>query len=272
MINRECYVFRIDALNGRQFGFTSLDIPLTIDGLVYEPIGGAESTATTQVTGLEIDNVRLELLLEDDLKLTPRYVYSGALTNARVKVGLVDFTALPDNLDGDAVIFEGSIATADVDDLSINLEVLNTTQKLNKSYEVAINSTCRFEFGGERCKYNLGLSEYTHNVNVTTVTKIPSGYNLALGNTPLLSNHVGGTLTFLSGGNQNLKYRIADIAQSTLSITDEVAEDIQIGDLVKVEPGCNKDEGSCRFYDNYENYGGGRQGGNHFRSISSIRI
>ena len=57
-IRFECYCLKLETKNGKVFGFVSLDIPVTIEGLEYSPIGGVDSTASNQPSRLEIDNIQ----------------------------------------------------------------------------------------------------------------------------------------------------------------------------------------------------------------------
>jgi uncharacterized phage protein (TIGR02218 family) len=267
----ECFCFLITALNGVKFGFTSLDRTLEINNVFYEPLGGVESTATNQSAGLSVDNIRLELLLDRTILLTPRYIAGGALANAEATVAIVDFTALPATLEAAHVIFNGYVSETSLTNTTINIELLARTTNLNKNIEENLGATCRFELGDNRCQANLVGQGYQVVRSVASVTILPDGYNIVMAaHTFATSYWVGGSAKFVTGLNAGMQYRIAQASGSTFKIESETPEVINVGDTIELKAGCSKDRAACAFYNNSLRYGGGLIGGNHFRSLADL--
>ena len=274
-IRFECYCLKLETKNGKVFGFVSLDIPVTIEGLEYSPIGGVDSTASNQTSGLEIDNIQLELLIDDNNPITPRYIRSQALSGAKATLAIVDFTLLPATLTDGHVVFTGDVAETKLTNTTITLEILAATQTLNKDININVAATCRFELGDNRCQYDLIAGGRQVDTTILAIEVIEGlGYNFTVGAGVSFDEHwINGKATFLDGDNVGLPLQIVSVdgANPIFRIEQELPENPVIGDSVRLQAGCRKDIETCEvIYNNRLRFGGGIVGGNNFASIHSL--
>ena len=91
------YFWLITRVDGVKLGFTSADIDITIEGITYQSFNGITPTATTESTGLTVNNVELSSFFDDE-GITEKDVLAGVYDSARVLVFLCDYTNPPSSL------------------------------------------------------------------------------------------------------------------------------------------------------------------------------
>ena len=66
------------------FGFTSSDVPFTLDGVTYTPANGVSGSAMVSKNDASVDNMEVQVL-ENDL-ITEEDLRAGKWSNAQIKV------------------------------------------------------------------------------------------------------------------------------------------------------------------------------------------
>ncbi|MGK7895418.1 MAG: DUF2163 domain-containing protein [Xenococcus sp. (in: cyanobacteria)] len=88
----------IERVDGVKLGFTSFDLPLTIDGIVYEPtIGFAPSADSSEVGFKQSDSQSLKGILSSE-RISDSDLLAGVYQYAQIRCFHVDVTNLPDSL------------------------------------------------------------------------------------------------------------------------------------------------------------------------------
>jgi uncharacterized phage protein (TIGR02218 family) len=167
---------------GAPEGYTSLDISLEVDGLVYDSTVNVLPSSIPTNLGLEIDSVDATLIFPEAAQLqrerVEAHIYDGALAH---------LFALPweaflagETSDGDIVpLLAGRLGRADVTDDDANFEILSWASLLNTGVGRTTGESCDCaRFGCGRCtgEDGQGIDITQHGRTVTgTVVAAPDG-------------------------------------------------------------------------------------------------
>lgn len=137
------YVQRRD---GFRLGFTSGDVPFTLDGLRYNPSNAFSGMAVTSKSNLSVDNTSAVALISEDI--TRWDLQAGLWDNAVVRMFWVD----PINPRGTVPIRGGHIGEIKIRNGDFEAELRSPFQKLQQPFGDFYTLECSATLGDFRCK------------------------------------------------------------------------------------------------------------------------
>jgi uncharacterized phage protein (TIGR02218 family) len=221
-------------LDGTIHALTSFNRDLIVDGQTYTALGGATATALESSSGLSVDNIEVQTLIE-----------STGLTESDIIAGLMDFaTYITFDVDYEAVLLAAfNIRAGTVGEYShSNPEAIFQLRSLAQSLQQTIGELgmkkCAADLGDAKCKIVLASHTVTGTVSAVTdrrtftVTVAPAAH--------------GGLFTFTGGNNNGLSMEVRVIAGLVINLTLPLPFDVTIGDAYSVYRGCDKLFSTCK--------------------------
>lgn len=254
-------LYTITTALGDVYRFTSYDYDLLVAGHHYDS-GGIIITRsdTRQALGVQVDNLRVDILANMDTQLASvpflQLLHNGGLDGARFRLQRIFMDAMTptDTSAGTIILFDGRVSeindlTRTGASLSIahDLELLNVQLPRNLYQPGCLNTL--FDGG---CK--LLASSYAVNATVETGTVLnriqctvaqPQGY------------FSQGVVEFISGDNTGVKRTIKRHESGALILTLPLRVVPDIGDQIRIYPGCDKRMETCTVrFNNLNNFRG----------------
>jgi uncharacterized phage protein (TIGR02218 family) len=250
-----CRCWRITRADGRVFGFTDHDRPITFEGTPFRPETGLDATALQTSTGLSVDNTQAMGALTDDA-ITEDDIRAGRFDSARVDQWLVDWRAPARRVH----LFCGSIGEIRRTEGAFEVELRGLTEALNVPVGRTIARTCDRVVGDAKCGVALGSPAFSYVTEATgpakgaTVTGLSDG-GFAEG------WFTDGVLRWLDGRNEGLTAVVrADRAHQggrVLGLVDRPPLPVTAGDRFLLTAGCDKTAATCRKkFANFPNFRG----------------
>lgn len=159
-----CMCWKIVRTDGVQFGFTTHDQDLTIDGLFYDSAHGYTSSAITTNSDLSVDNSDVEGILESDL-ITDEDLRNGLFNFASIYVFMVNWSDLTQGVLKLRRGWFGEVTVGQNGKFTTELRGLN--QALSHNYVEVFTPECRADFCDARCKLN--LADFERNATILSV-------------------------------------------------------------------------------------------------------
>lgn len=145
---------RLERSDGNVYGFTTHDVPLTIDGVRYEPAASFNPTDIASANNLDTDNLTVEgaissaTLTEDELR-------AGYWDYARFRIFQVNWSDLTM---GDKKDRAGRLGNVSVHRQTFVAELLGLMEAYAISIGELTSPMCRASLGDARCKFDLAGS------------------------------------------------------------------------------------------------------------------
>lgn len=233
-----CTCWQLSRADGIAFLVTDHDQPVSLDGFLYSPAGGFNSTAIHRDSSMKNRNREFSGVLEIE-----------AITNADLKAGLyrdqqvIEFLVDWEHPERGAIYqnvywIENTTYTGE----TWNISLLGMTGWLRREVGDRYDRICRFSVGDDMCGVDVvGLSQNG------TVASIVSG-KLAFTATGLTQPDgyfTDGLLTWTSGLNSSLPFEVQTWASSTITSWLQTPYPIQVGDTFNVQPGCDRLVNTC---------------------------
>lgn len=158
---------KVTRSDGEDFGWNSTNVPLTVDGLVYEP--GLEITNLAMAAGLGVNNLEITVLPDDDGGTVTRAdLLTGVWDNARFDMFEANYRSLADGVN---TLLRGVSGEVTVNRGSFIVEMRGLSQFLNQPIGIVMSKTCRARLGDAACTVDLdGSSGFTVTGSITAVT------------------------------------------------------------------------------------------------------
>ncbi len=145
----------LERRDGYTLGFTSGDVPFTIDGVLYEPTNAFSGMAASSRSNLSVDNMSAVVLTSD--RITEWDLQAGLYDNAYVRMFWVDphhpeYGTLPlqGGRLGEVVIRQGTF----------EVELRSPLQMLQQPFGEFYTLECSADLGDSRCKVWLDAEEW----------------------------------------------------------------------------------------------------------------
>lgn len=159
-----CLCWRIVRTDGIEYGFTSHDDDLMIDGLLYESTNGFVSSALRSGSDLSVDNSDMVGAIQSD-RFTAEELRAGAFNFASVYAFLVNWQAPDDGILKLRRGWFGEVTTTQ--NGQFKTELRGMTQALGFNYIEVYTPECRTDFCSKRC--GLLLSDFEYDATVSEV-------------------------------------------------------------------------------------------------------
>lgn len=249
-----CVLIRIDPVRGNypSYGITSLDRPVTYQGLEYSAAIGAQPTAMQGNSDLSVDNGEADSLMpEFDVPISEADIRAGAYDFARFTAYLVNYQ----NLSAGAIVLrQGTLGrvTIDASGLSFVNEMRGLSAELKQSLCQKDSLTCRATFGSQpegdssgapTEKFPCGVDAEALLVNGTvTAVGLENTLTFTIGGFAMAADALNPGIVFWQTGlNAGLSHEIdTNTAGGIITLAHETDWPIQIGDTLRYRVDCNK--------------------------------
>lgn len=242
-------LYTITTVQNDVYHYTNYDFDLIVGGQVYKSDGPIISREGISLSlGIEVDSLSINIDVTDEQKWNDINIvqafHNGQLDGARFKLERIfmDMTTPTDTSAGAIKLFEGRIIEPELDRNSISASVASDLDELNVQMPRNLyQPSCSNTLFDSAC----GLDRSAHVVSATieagsTATRIlcdlsqPQGW------------FTQGVIEFMDGGNAGLKRTIRLHETDVLLLTLPLLEAPQVGQRIKVYPGCDKRLETCR--------------------------
>jgi len=223
--------------DGFELYFTDHDQDIAVAGKIYKSSSGVVPSAVTSQTGLAVDNLEFEGMLDDEA-ITRHDLLAGLYDHAELRIFMVDYLA-PDA--GSLHIKNGWLGQVSLRDGQFVVEVRGISSAFQQTIGEVYTPTCRAMLGDTRCKKS--LTAYTHTGTVGAVD----------GRFALVDNTRGeaagyfsyGTLTITSGANAGISVEITDFRDGRFTLMLPLPYTAEVGDSYQAVAGCDKRIQTC---------------------------
>ena len=249
-----CRAWSVRRRDGVVFGFTDHDGDLAFDGIVFKASSGLTARVLQQATGLSVDNSEAVGALSD-ASVTEVDLLAGRFDGAEVRSWLVNWADVAARVEQ----FRGSFGEITRVGGQFRAELRGQTEALNQPQGRVYHRACSAVLGDSDCTFDLENPGFSVEAGVTG-----SG-GVVLRFAGLTSFATGwfqrGRLVGVTGAAAGL---VGVIKSDRLDGTVRVIElwaglgvDVAVGDVVRLEAGCDKTAATCRSkFANFLNFRG----------------
>jgi uncharacterized phage protein (TIGR02218 family) len=251
-----CRAWMIARTDGQVMGFTDHDLPLEFDGVTFRADAGLTARALEQSTGLSVDNSEAVGILRDT-SLTEADIAAGRYDGATVTAWLVNWVDPAQR----RVRFRGTIGEIKSGDGAFRADLRGLTEVLNQPQGRSYNRQCSAVLGDARCRFDLSDEGYSANLLIEQVSdgRVFSFSALTAFEPRWFER---GRLTVISGAAKALTGVIksdafVDGGMRELELWQTLGLLPTVGDMVRIEAGCDKRPSTCRLkFANLNNFRG----------------
>lgn len=250
-----CRAWAVTRKDGVQLGFTDHDCPLSFEGITFKPDSGLTAKALQQGTGLAVDNTEAMGVLSD-AAIREEDIDAGRFDGAEVRAWLVNWAA-PDVR---WLQFRGSLGEIRRAGGAFHAELRGLTEALNTPQGRIYQKPCTAVLGDAACRFDLSQPGYRAELAAEDVQDAREfRWNTLPGYEPGWFQR--GRLTVLSGAAEGLwgviKQDRLDGELRVIALWEPLGLEIAPGDLIRLDPGCDKRLETCRLkFANLVNYQG----------------
>jgi len=241
-------LYTVTTIQGIEYCYTSYDVNLTVQGKEFRADGPIISREGTSLSlGIEVDNLSITIETNEDTKFgdvpVAQAFHNGILDGARFKLERVfmDMHTPTNTSAGTLVLFEGRIVEPELDRYEINASVVSDVDHLKLQMPRNLYTAgCLNTLFDNAC----GLLSADYAVNTS----------IAVNSTPNrilceLSQPQGwftqGVVEFLEGKNIGIKRTVRLHESGALLLTLPLLDMPEIGEAIRVYPGCDKRLETC---------------------------
>ncbi len=250
-----CHCWRLTRADGIAFGFTDHDLPLTLQGMTFEPESGLSASEARSTLGLAIDTVDVEGALSSE-RIRGEDISAGLYDNAKVETFLVNWAA-PENFALLRTAITGKITRSDQRFVAELESAGNTLDAPKGRY---VTRACDAELGDLRCGVALGQPRYS---SAGSVLALDAPGMIAVSGLGAFDPgwFARGMLAWTSGARTGRSERILDHRRNGVAVTlllDASTEPAPgIGDVFAIRAGCDKAFSTCKAkFANAQNFRG----------------
>ena len=239
-----CHCWRLERRDGGVLGFTDHDLPLSVDGQLYEPQSGFSQSEARMSLGMASDTVDIEGALSSD-RLAEDDIASGLFDGATVRTLLVNWMD-PTQFAPLRRAVVGKITRADGHFLA---ELESVTASLDKPSGRYLRRACDARLGDERCKVQLSGSEWNGSgvveaLEATGSVRV-SGYIDGFAEGWFSFGEITWTSGELSGRTFAVTSHMVTEQGTVLTLPVAAAMPVQ-GDSFTIVAGCDKSFFTCK--------------------------
>ncbi|WP_412506145.1 DUF2163 domain-containing protein [Roseovarius sp. SYSU LYC5161] len=246
--------WRVTRADGKIYGFTEHDRPVSIMGMTFEAESGLSATDAARELGFGVANQEIAGGLSSDA-ITEADIAAGLWDNARVEVFLVDWET------GDYIAdFVGRTGRMTRSETVFTAEIDGPQRAARIPRGRVYHRHCDAVLGDQRCGVDLSLAAYSSDAQVVSVDGATSVTVYGLdGYSDGWFDY--GTLAWKSGANQGMTatVRIHQIVgdDAFIDIWEPPRSPILAGDTLTIFAGCDKSGRHCRNkFNNYTRFRG----------------
>lgn len=237
-----CVCWRLTRREGRVFGATDHDSPITFGDVDYLPVHGLAGASFESSNGLAPGRATAEGALDANF-ITEADLAAGLWDGARVDVWRVDWTAPADRV----CIWSGRLSEITRTGGAFSAELVSLKADLERPVGRIYARACDAEVGDARCKVDLGAPAFR---GEGVVTAALGGRSFLASGLPAFSDDwfTGGGLDWTSGANAGAAARVVRHVGGASAGIDLAAAPrfgVAVGDAFVVTAGCDKSFATC---------------------------
>jgi len=252
----DAFFLRITRTDSTVIGLTNHVEDMTLDGVLYRSTRGFESTASVMDDAASVNNSDFAGIFDDESysgasRITADDLRAGLFYNARCVIFKTDYT---DPVVDEDIISGGFLGRYKLIDGRYSIEYRSLTQKLQQSTGRLITQLCPYDLGETAC--GVSLASWTTTGSVTTVTNQFEFIDSSRAEAD--DYFTAGNLTWTTGDNTGYSMKVKQQTGTTIKLTQQMQNEIQVGDQYSIHAGCQKRyESDCRTkFSNGDNFGG----------------
>lgn len=241
-------LYTITTVQNDVYRYTNYDYDLVVNGHVYKsdgPIIFREGISLS--LGIEVDNLSLSIDTTDNEKFGDIRViqafHNGQMDGARfiLERAFLDVNTPTDTNDSTLKLFEGRLIEPEFDRNSISVSVASDLDDLNLQMPRNLyQPSCSNTLFDSAC----GLLRENHVVE-TTIEQSSTASRILCQVSQPQGWFTQGVIEFLDGGNKGLKRTVRLHESGALLLTLPLLEAPQVGQRIKIYPGCDKRLETC---------------------------
>ncbi len=239
-----CHCWRLTRPDGVASGFTDHDLPLTVDGTLFEPQSGFSASEARETLGMAADTVDVEGALSSAL-IRDEDIAAGLYDGAKVETLLVNWREPGDF----AVVRRAAIGKITRSDDRFVAELESLASRLDQPNGRSVRRTCDAELGDARCGFDLDRPDFRATGEVEAMDA-PDRIVAAGLDGFAAGWFSSGTLTWASGARRGWVERVVDHrlsgAHVILVLQPRVGPPVGAGDVFSVVAGCDKTFATCK--------------------------
>ncbi len=250
-----CRAWAVTRADGESFGFTDHDLDLSFEGFDFRADSGLTARALQQATGLSVDNSEALGALSST-SVTEADILAGRFDGAEVQAWLVNWADVNERV----LQFRGTFGEITRAGGAFQAELRGLTEGLNQPQGRVYQRTCSAVLGDAACRVDLGQPGYFAEIAAEDVKGRQTfrfadlaGFDdrwFERGRLVVLSGAAKGLVGVIKNDRIRTGGREVELWQS-------FALEIAVGDMLRLEAGCDKRVDTCRLkFNNFLNFRG----------------
>ncbi len=238
------WCWRLTRSDGKVFGFTDHDLPLTFDGTTFEPESGFTASEIRTGSDLSVDAQDAEGVLTS-ATITETDILDGRWDNAEVEIWRVNWQDTSQRV----LMRRGAIGQVRRGQVQFVAEMRSLAHVLNQTVGRTFQATCDAALGDARCGVNLNDPAFK---GAGTVVTVVGDRSFTVSGLSAFADgwFALGTLTWTAGANAGRKAEVLTHEVGATDVTITLQESpvlaIAVGDTFDIAAGCDKRFETCR--------------------------
>lgn len=250
-----CRAWAVTRRDGVAYGFTDHDCDLEFDGLRFSASSGMTASALQQSTGLSVDNSETMGALSD-AAVSEADILAGRFDGAEIRCWQVNWVDPAARVE----LFRGSFGEILRADGVFRAELRGLSEALNKVQGRVFHARCSAVLGDGHCRFDTATPGYRIESAIVGVAG-RGEFLLGVDGSYDAGWFEGGRVTVLDGAAAGLiasvRSDLIDGTRRRIILWEELPAAISVGDLLRVEAGCDRRGASCRDkFGNFLNFRG----------------
>jgi uncharacterized phage protein (TIGR02218 family) len=250
-----CRVWSVRRKDGVTLGFTDHDEDLSFGGVEFKASSGLTAKALQQTTGLSVDNTEAVGALSD-MSVREEDLLAGRFDGAVVKSWIVNWAKVGER----ALQFQGTFGEITRSGGAFRAELRGLSEVLNQPRGRAYQRDCAAILGDAECKVDLTSPAFAV---ARDVVGVEGRRSFLVADLSAYANRwfERGRLVVLTGPAKGLigiiKNDRASAAGRRVELWQALGSEIQVGNSIRLEAGCDKRLATCRTkFSNHVNFRG----------------
>ncbi|SMR72833.1 phage conserved hypothetical protein BR0599 [Aliiroseovarius halocynthiae] len=249
-------LWKVTRRDGVVYGFTDHDLDVQMDGIAYKADTGMTAHALSQTTGLSVDNTEALGVLSTDA-ISEEDIRAGRYDGAEVEAWLVNWRDVSQRY----LRFRGKVGELAREAGGFRAELNGLSEAMNQPQGRSYQSPCSAVLGDGKCRFDMNQTGYSVELDLVSNDEETVFLFADLGTYPK-NWFVRGRFKVLTGAAQGLNGLIKNDTKGengarTIELWEALRAEMQPGDRVRLEAGCDKLPGTCRKkFNNFLNFRG----------------
>ncbi|WP_133486532.1 DUF2163 domain-containing protein [Aliiroseovarius marinus] len=249
-------LWKVTRRDGVVYGFTDHDLDVQMDGVTYKADTGMTAHALSQTTGLSVDNTEALGVLSTEA-ISEKDIRAGRYDGAEVEAWLVNWRDVSQRF----LRFRGTVGELAREAGGFRAELNGLSEAMNQPQGRAYQSPCSAVLGDGKCRFDLGQTGYSVELDLVSNDE-ETVFRFADMALYPADWFVRGRFTVISGDAEGLSGIIkndtkGDDGARTIELWEALRAEMQPGDRVRLEAGCDKLPRTCREkFNNFLNFRG----------------